>query len=261
VLNYLLKVVTLAFTRLPAGSPARGELLDRALEHLSDVTYHRLRDMGFEPNGIIDIGAHVGDWTRSIKAVFPEVPVLMVEARESQRPHLEKACDELDDVSFVISLLGSEPKETVEFHVLDTGSSMFSERSNVPRSSERLAMHTLDEIAGAAARLASPLFLKLDVQGAELEILKGAADTLTMAEVVQLEVQLLHYNEGAPQAADVVAFMDRNGFALFDVAGFVRPNGTDLVQLDLIFARKDSSLRRDYFKYPVQASQPAGEQG
>ena len=171
------------------------------------------------------------------------------------------ACDQLDDVSFVISLLGAEPQEAVEFHVHDTGSSLFSERSNVPRSSERLVMHTLDEIAGATLQLASPLFLKLDVQGAELEILRGGAKTLAMAEVVQLEVQLLHYNQGAPPAAEVIAFMDRSGFALFDVAGFVRPNGTDLVQVDLIFVRKDSDLRHDFFKYPVQTSQPDGEPG
>jgi hypothetical protein len=47
---------------------------------------------------------------------------------------------------------------------------------------------------------------------AELECLRGGEATLAMAEVVQLEVALLNYNEGAPLAAETIAFMDGHGF-------------------------------------------------
>jgi hypothetical protein len=66
---------------------------------------------------------------------------------------------------------------------------------------------------------------------------------------VQLEVALLNYNEGAPQAAEVISFMDAQGFVMMDVAGFVRPNRTDLVQIDIIFAKKTSHLRSDFFRF------------
>lgn len=245
------KLFSYVLSCLPPDSRTRLDLITRVLWELPDVVYFRLRDRGFGPNGIIDIGAHVGEWTRSIKNVFPSAPIIMIEARELQREALEQVCAELQNVSYVIALLGREQRDSVEFHVLDTGSSLFNERSNVPRSSAVLPVLTLDELASTDCRLKSPLFLKLDVQGAELEVLRGAASTLSTAEVVQLEVQILHYNEGAPSAADVIAFMNEHDFAIFDVAGFIRPNGVGLVQLDLIFVRKNSSLRPDFFRYLV----------
>jgi hypothetical protein len=66
---------------------------------------------------------------------------------------------------------------------------------------------------------------------------------------VQLEVALLNYNDSAPQATAVISFMEAKGFVMFDIAGFVRPNGVDLVQLDVIFVRKTSRLRPDFFRF------------
>jgi len=251
LLTVFRRFVTFVLCRLPPGSRALRDLVTAVLWQMPEVTYFRLREHGFEPNGIIDIGAHVGDWTRSIKKVFPTTPVLMIEARESQSGVLKRACAEMPSVHHLIALLGSEPRDAVEFHAHETGSSLFRERSNVPRSSTMLPMRTLDEIVKADIRLNAPLFLKLDVQGAELEVLRGATTTISLAEIVQLEVQLLHYNERAPSAAEVIAFMDERGFAIFDIAGFVRPNDVDLVQIDLIFMRKSSAMRRDFFQYPL----------
>ena len=70
-----------------------------------------------------------------------------------------------------------------------------------------------------------------------------------MSEIVQIEVALLNYNEGAPLSAEVTAFMDAAGFAIYDLAGFIRPTGIDLVQIDILFARKNSALRRDFFRF------------
>jgi hypothetical protein len=97
-------------------------------------------------------------------------------------------------------------------------------------------------------RLKPPLFLKLDVQGAELDILKGGGKALSLAELIQLEVPFASYNEGAPTAAEVVAFMDSRGFVLFDVVGFVRYRD-DLLQADFLFVREESRLRRNCITY------------
>jgi len=47
----------------------------------------------------------------------------------------------------------------------------------------------------------------------------------------------------------VITFMDERGFAIYDIAGFVRPNQKDLAQIDVIFVRKDSKLRPDRFRF------------
>jgi hypothetical protein len=108
---------------------------------------------------------------------------------------------------------------------------------------------TLDKALCEYGPIYPTVFLKLDVQGAEIEILRGSRDTLAKVEVIQLEVALLPYNDGAPLAADVLSFMNERNFKLYDIAGFVRVNGRDLVQMDMIFARADSTLRPDFFRF------------
>jgi hypothetical protein len=82
------------------------------LRQLPRATYWRLSEQGFSPEGIIDIGAHDGDWTRMIKSIFPAPPTLMTEARQEQEPILQRACRKLPDVDYVIALLGSKPSNT-----------------------------------------------------------------------------------------------------------------------------------------------------
>jgi len=235
--------------RVPVGSLVQREILDAALSKLEEVAYTRLRDLGFCPNGIIDVGAHQGDWIRAVRQIFPNPPALLIEAREEQRTTLNLLCSELSNIQFKIALLGPEPKASVQFQVHGSGSSLFAERSDARRSVREMQMSTLDDVVSSASSFKSPILLKLDVQGAELEVLRGAEKTLAISEIVQLEVALLHFNEGAPSSAEVVAFMDAKGFAIYDVVGFVRPNATDLVQVDLLFAKKTSPLRGDYFHF------------
>lgn len=211
-----------------------------------ELAYRRLHTKGFHPSSIIDVGAYEGDWTRLVRRVFPDVPVLMVEAQPSKRARLEDVCSELADVRYAPALLGRSKGESKRFFLMETGSSMFSENSDAPRSETELTTSTLDDVAGDVAPGA---FLKIDVQGAELEVLAGAERTLASCEVVQLEVAILPYNQGAPSILDVLRYMDERNFTPLDVSGFSRPNGVDLAQLDLLFCRSSSVLRNRFFNF------------
>ena len=173
--------------------------------------------------------------------------MLLVEARSDEEDMLRLACQSIGNADYAICLLGAAKSDKVRFCLGKTGSSIFPERTIVPQEVTTLPMATLDELVFSHAKPREPIFMKLDVQGAELEILKGGLNTLKMAEVVQLEVALLKYNDGAPTAADVVAFMDQHDFAIYDISGFMRLNDRHLVQIDVLFVRKNSSLRPDYF--------------
>lgn len=211
-----------------------------------ELAYQRLKTKGFTPAAIIDVGAYQGNWTRLVRRVFPDVPVLMVEAQESKRPFLEEICRELGGVRYERALLGRSDGLPVTFFEMETGSSMFSENSNVARHETVLTTATLDSLTGPVS---SPAFLKIDVQGAELEVLAGAERVLAACEVVQLEVALLPYNEGAPDMREVLNYMAERGYSPFDISGYSRPNGIDLAQIDLLFARSDSPLRKKHFTF------------
>lgn len=235
-------------TILPARLKQALSRLPRTPRAFSDeeAAYRRLAAKGWRPAGIIDVGAYEGAWTRMVRGIFSGVPVLMVEAQKSKAARLEAMCSELGGVSLASAVLAAEAGKEVTFYEMETGSSYFPERSNAPRTATTYVTRTLDEVA---ASLEGSLFLKVDVQGAELEVLAGGFGTLDRSEVVQLEVPFVSYNEGAPTLLDVMHFMNEREFVPIDVSGFSRPNGIDLVQADFLFVRRGSSLRPDFIRF------------
>ena len=224
-------------------------LVDLALSHADEVSYHRLASRGFHPNGIVDIGAYHGEWSRLIARIYPQTPILMIEAQAEKKTQLEAVCVDLRQASFELCLLGDKDGVDAVFSVMETGSSLYSERSNAPRTRRTLTMHSLDSVLKQHPQIQAPLFVKLDVQGAELDVLTAGSHALALAEVVQLEVALMEYNEGAPDMVDVLDFMAKRDFLFFDISGFVRPDPRYLSQIDVLFVRRGSRLRTDYFEF------------
>ncbi len=92
---------------------------------------------------------------------------------------------------------------------------------------------TLDELLTREG-YASPELVKLDIQGFELEALRGAGGSVRSAEMFIMEVSLFEFLPDSPLLAEVVAFMDERNFVVYDVAGFARRElDGALGQLDL----------------------------
>ncbi len=64
-------------------------------------------------------------------------------------------------------------------------------------------------------------FVKLDVQGAELDVLEGGTETLSDVVVLELEVEFNPLYEGQPLFADVDRFLRSHGFSLWRLANLV----------------------------------------
>lgn len=209
-----------------------------------------LKENGFSPAMIIDCGAYIGNWTREIKSIFPDARVLMLEADPEKETDLKKVQNEYPHtVDYAISLLGAEERVDVTFHKMRAGSSVLEEQSNAPRNIVRLSMTTLDKVA-CEKGFSDTTFIKLDVQGYELEVLKGATNLLDKAHIVLLEVSFLQYNKGAPLIDEVMAFMKYHGFVVYDIGELVRWGTNNmLLQGDLIFIKHDSALRPGFFRF------------
>ena len=211
-----------------------------------EAAYGRLAAKGFRPDGIIDIGAFEGNWTRLARRVFPDVPCLMIEAQSAKKPFLEAVTRDLHATSFSMSLLSAASGEQVRFYEMETGSSILLEQSNAPRTETILTTQTLDEVA---ANFPGSLFTKIDVQGAEMKVLGGGEQTLARSELVQLEVAIMPYNAGAPTFLEMIEYMDQRGMVPLDISGLTRPNGVDLVQVDILFVKRESSLRPTFITF------------
>lgn len=191
----------------------------------------------FVPETIIDVGAYEGAWTMAAKRVWPASRIIMIEANREKIAKLtilgEAKCE----------LLGSENGKVVEFSVMETGSSIFDENSSVQRVKERRQLSTLDSLD---LNISRPALLKIDAQGYELEILKGATASMPLMEAILLEVALIEINRGAPLIHEVFSFMERVGFLAYDIFEMHRrPLDGALSQVDVLFVRKDSHLRQN----------------
>jgi FkbM family methyltransferase len=237
-------------------SPVRGQLANVFVKGLPESERFRLglpyvmgmlenlKKNGFAPQTVIDVGANVGDWSRMTSQVFPSAQFFMIEGNPDNEPFLRNSASMFGQNSeYSILLLGPEDKDGVTFYKLGTGSSVLRELTTFERSQVTLPMRTLDRFMESRP-YNSPVLLKLDVQGFELQVLLGGTSTLNRAEVVIMETSLLPYNENAPLFAEVVAFMADRGFVAFDFCGQTRRQTDDtLFQTDVVFVKKDSSLR------------------
>lgn len=209
-----------------------------------ESSLHVIRNRGFRPQLAIDIGAYHGDWTVMFKGVFPESYVVMVEAQQNKEAKLSELCRTLGpSVQFYIGLLGAKHGEMVRFSEMETGSSVLEEISPFPRAADERMIVTLDsilEFAGAPVD-----FLKLDVQGYELEVLKGATKSLAAAQAVLMEASLVPINAGCPLIGDVMSFMSAAGFRLFDFCSQIRRRDGVLWQTDLLFVKEGGPLVPD----------------
>jgi FkbM family methyltransferase len=79
----------------------------------------------------------------------------------------------------------------------------------------------LDE-AIAKYGIPAPSFIKLDVEGVELEILRAAPAALESAVAIKTEASFLPHRLGQPLAAEVATFLLERGFVLMDFAGVHR---------------------------------------
>jgi hypothetical protein len=140
-------------------------------------------------------------------------------------------------------LLGAEDGHEVKFHVMGSGSSVFPERSDVPRNTEIRHLRTLNSVLGDYERID---LVKIDAQGFELQILAGADKVLPNVQAVILEASLIEVNQGAPILHEVISQMYDRGFVAYDVLELHRrPLDGALFQIDIFFCRETSRLRED----------------
>ena len=88
-----------------------------------------------------------------------------------------------------------------------------------------------------------PVLIKIDVQGHEMNVLRGAIEVLKITEVVILEISLIPLDVLAPEPSEIINFLKKKGFRLYDIFGFDRrPCNKDFWQVDWVFVKNDSIL-------------------
>lgn len=206
------------------------------------VRLRHLATLGLNPEVIYDIGAARGEWARRASTIWPNARIVGFEPNESRVPDLEETTATLPNFSYRRCLLGSQIGE-VEYVDSRDQTSLYDRAATGPKV--RAPMVTLDSLLTSNV-ISPPTFMKLDVQGYELEILKGGQLALGAAQAVLLEVSVYHLSPEMPTVLEVLNYMQAHGFLWYDILGLLRRESDDaMAQMDFLFLRRDHPLVRD----------------
>lgn len=206
----------------------------------------RLATCGFKPNLVFDVGAYRGDFAKTCLQIWSNTKVACFEALEPRVIQLQELSSKNPSVQVFPGLLGAALKENVPLHEAETASSVLKETIPQDFSVTLHTMRTVDHIVEKHFDGCSPDLLKLDVQGYELEVLKGAEKSLPGMKAILAEVSLLDIHQNVPLLADMISWLEQRDWVAYDICGLTRrPLDQALWQADFIFVPRQSSLRID----------------
>ena len=84
--------------------------------------------------------------------------------------------------------------------------------------------------------------MKIDCQGAEISVLKGATNILNITDFIIIEIPVFgQYNENVPNFLEHIKFMDDIGFITYEFLDSHYRNGFN-IQVDILFINKNHSF-------------------
>jgi len=193
---------------------------------------------------IFDIGANVGTWTLLAKSIFPDAAIHAFEPLERHISKFKLNCQELDHISIHELCLGNE-RGTKTIHV-----SSYSDSSSLLEATAlEYEVFRIRQVSEASVRVETashviyeedipvPDLIKIDVQGYELEVLKGFGDLLGSVKFIICEVSFKEYYKDQPLFLDITNYLNGNGFEIA-AFGHNTPRSAELSQTDVLYKHK-----------------------
>ena len=197
----------------------------------------RLREHGYSPDTIYDIGAYRAGWSGIARRVFPGASLILFEANADNLP-----CSRPPVIA-----ISMPPSPTS----MAKGRSFCRNRRcdrSIALSGEQFALPTenLVERKVLCARLDTIVkenslppagLIKIDVQGAEIDVLAGATEAIDRCEAIIAELSFVQYNHNAPLMSDVISAIGHCGLRCVDICELHRNDAGGVLQADFLFVK------------------------
>lgn len=197
---------------------------------------------------VIDVGAHAGEFGALLRSIGYRGEIISFEPSATIFPTLREQCKKDALWRAYPEALGAESAQA-QLRVFE--SSFFSsflvpseygerEFSGEITGSAPVSVRTLDSLLSEELSNISQdrrIFLKIDTQGWDMEVLEGSQATLTQVRALQVEASVRPIYEGAPGWKETIARLDREGYKLSGLFPVVVDKDLRLVEFDCIAVR------------------------
>jgi len=210
-----------------------------------DSFFPLLKDLGFAPRHIIDVGANHGDWTRTALRYFPDAQYTLVEPQDHLKTHIQDLLSAGHKIHWINAGAGDTPgtfpftishRDDSSTFVIDADQARLTGQPQI-----MLPIRTLNEIVSSTGA-PTPEMVKIDAEGLDLQVLAGASDLLGVTDVFLVEACICS-NDGANTASQVIEFMTKAGYRLIDISDLNRSPAHHVLWLaEFAFLRNTSPL-------------------
>ncbi|MES2739972.1 MAG: FkbM family methyltransferase [Pseudomonadota bacterium] len=231
----LLKSLALKAVSLKMGIPEAG--LDRVTELIHLKALLSLMHI----NCVLDVGANRGQFAHELRAIGFRGLIVSFEPVESEYLALQSRFT--DDRAWIgrqlalgsaaASLTMRVPKLTVMSSLLEPVAAESDTRT------ETVAVQRLDAVLPAiVAAIEQPrVFLKMDTQGYDLEVFKGASACLDLVFGLQSELSVQPLYRAMPHYLEALALYEGSGFDLYNLSVVNRVADGGLLELNCFMKR------------------------
>jgi FkbM family methyltransferase len=209
-------------------------------------TVRRLYLSGLRPKTIIDVGANRGMFSKCAHIIYPDANIYAFEPIVECFDELEKLKKTIKNLKSYNVAIGDDSKDTFIYrNKYDYSSSLLKMTHNhkqafpytAETSKEYIKIDTLDKVL-YNENIERPLLLKIDVQGYEDKVLRGAKDLLSGTDYIICELSFTCMYENQPLFDDMYLLMKKYGF---EYRGHVdyreHPITREVLQVDALFLR------------------------
>jgi FkbM family methyltransferase len=212
-------------------SPALSEPLKRQIRRI--LENNKVVLPGWSPTflsrlGKIDVIVDVGvlNGTPGLYKAFPDAHLILVEAL----PCYEKKCRQLianrsgGGEAYMYAVGSEEGTAHIRhYHDLPARSSLLENSSDnsLQYTEIEVPLRRLDRLL-SKDQLKGKVVLKIDVEGMELDVLRGATGILPEIKYIIAEARIKQRHQNSYRFADLVGFLAEHGFNLYDALRITR---------------------------------------
>jgi FkbM family methyltransferase len=200
------------------------------------------------PVSVIDVGAADGDFAAEMRQICPAASLLLVEPFPASANKLRSRFGNDANID-IVSVALSNVAGTRDFHVYpeSTQNSLMMKTEAVPEDVIRVEVSTLDDIV-EKYKVPGPLFIKIDTQGQDLQVLQGGRDILRRYKpLIQVEVIFSSLYQEQCSPADLMRFMYDEGYSLADFSMQHTDAQGRLAYADWIFTPESPAMYLEAF--------------